>query len=136
MSVEIHVECLGQLKTRAVHGPSGTELVTAAPKDNEGDGSSFSPTDLCATSLATCYATVMAIAARKHGIELDGTRVHVVKHMTAEPPRRIARLDLTMTVREGVPTELRERLEAAARGCPVARSIHPDVDVRLDVRWA
>jgi putative redox protein len=135
MTVEMDVEYLGQLKTRATHGPSGASFTTAAPVDNEGDGSSFSPTDLCATSLGACLVTVMAIAARKHGVELAGTKVHVVKHMTAEPPRRIARLDATLTIPPGVPEELRARLEAAARGCPVTRSLHPEVDQRIDFRW-
>jgi putative redox protein len=135
MSVEIDIEYLGGLKTRATHGPSGATLVTVAPKDNQGDGSTFSPTDLCATSLAACIITTMAIAARKHGVELDGARVHVEKIMSAEPPRRIARLPVRLTMPPGVPEELRERLERAAHSCPVQQSLSPAVQVELTFSW-
>jgi putative redox protein len=136
MAISIDVEYIGALKTRATHGPSGTPLATAAPVDNQGDGSSYSPTDLCATSLATCMVTVMAITARKHGVELDGARARVEKHMTSEAPRRIARLVVTLELPAGVPSDLRDRLEAAGRGCPVARSLHPDVVQDVTFRWA
>ena len=135
MGVEIDIEYIGGLKTRAVHGPSGTVLTTAAPADNQGDGSSFSPTDLCATSLGTCLVTTMAIAARKHGVELTGGRVHVEKIMSAEPPRRIARLPVKITMPAGVAEELRGRLEAAARACPVERTLGPDCEIVMTFEW-
>jgi uncharacterized OsmC-like protein len=135
MAVDIDVEYLGGLKTRATHGPSGATLVTAAPKDNQGDGSTFSPTDLAATALATCVLTTMAIAARKHGVELDGARAHVSKVMSADPPRRIARLPLTVTMPAGVPRELRERLEVAGRACPVHQSLERGVEQPVEFVW-
>jgi len=135
MSVEIDVEYLGGLKTRATHGPSGAQLVTVAPKDNMGDGSSFSPTDLAATALATCVITTMAIAAVKHGIELAGARAHVEKHMTTEGPRRIARLPLVVTLPAGVPEEMRARLEAAGNACPVHRTLRDEVEMPISYRW-
>jgi putative redox protein len=135
MAVNIDVECLGGLRTRATHGPSGTTLLTAAPKDNQGDGSSFSPTDLAATAFATCALTVMAIAARKHGVELDGATAHVEKVMSTDAPRRIVALPLLIEVPGGVPEELRERLENAARTCPVAQSLSPDVDAPMSFVW-
>ncbi|HEY4989757.1 MAG TPA: OsmC family protein, partial [Opitutaceae bacterium] len=70
--VKITGEYQGDLHCAAVHGPSGTSLSTDAPKDNQGRGESFSPTDLLATGFATCIATTMALAARRHGIELGG----------------------------------------------------------------
>ena len=135
MSVEIDIEYIGGLKTRAIHGPSGSVLTTSAPKDNEGDGSTFSPTDLCTTSLGTCIVTVMAIAARKHGVELDGTKLHLEKIMSADLPRRIARIPVTLTMPAGVPAELRERLERAAHACPVQQAIGGNVQVELTFVW-
>jgi putative redox protein len=128
MAIQISVEYLGNTSCRAVHGPSGQELRTTAPKDNGGDGSTFSPTDLLATSLGTCVITIMAMAAERRGIDVRGATVTVEKHMTTEPPRRIARLPVRvkLPVRPS-PTDLKV-LEAAAHGCPVHRSIHPDID--------
>ena len=41
--VTITMEYEGGLHCKAVHGPSGTELNTDAPKDNQGRGESFFP---------------------------------------------------------------------------------------------
>ena len=64
--VKITGEYQGDLHCLAVHEPSANILNTDAPKDNQGRGEAFSPTDLTATSFATCIATTMAMAARKH----------------------------------------------------------------------
>ena len=90
--VTIHGEYSGDLHCVATHEPSGTVLNTDAPKDNQGRGEAFSPTDLVATAYVTCIATTMAIVARRHGVELNGLRYTVTKEMSAELPRRIARL--------------------------------------------
>lgn len=135
MSVEIDIEYVGGLKTRCVHGPSGAVLTTVAPKDNEGDGSTFSPTDLCATSLGACIVTTMAIAAKKHGVDFPGATVHIEKIMSAEAPRRIARLPIKVTMPAGIPMQLRTRLEAAAHACPVHRSLREDVEIQLQIVW-
>jgi putative redox protein len=92
--VTITGEYQGDLHCTARHEPSGNTLGTDAPRDNQGRGEAFSPTDLVATAFATCAATTMAIAARKHGVELDGFRYRVTKEMSADAPRRIARLVL------------------------------------------
>jgi putative redox protein len=96
--VEISIKYLGDLRCEARHEPSGTVITTDAPVDNEGRGESFSPTDLAATSLGACMLTIMGIAARKQGVDLGATTVKVVKEMTAQPPRRIAKLTVVFTV--------------------------------------
>src|SRR4051812_44455394 len=90
--VKITGEYQGDLHCSAEHAPSGSTLVTDAPKDNQGRGEAFSPTDLTATSFATCVATTMAIVGRKHGIELRGLKFEVTKEMSTDAPRRIVRL--------------------------------------------
>jgi len=134
--VEINIDYDGKLKCTAHHGPSGTTLVTVPPKDNMGDGSSFSPTDLLATALGTCIITTMAIAAQKHGIELTGATVHVEKHMSTTPPRRIAKLPVTVTITQPIALEMRPRLEAAASGCPVHKTISHETEMPITFRWA
>src|SRR5436189_2719054 len=98
MAVEIDIVYEGQLRCRATHGPSKTQLATDAPVDNHGKGESFSPTDLVATALGVCMATVMGIFADRHEIDLRGTKVTVLKEMTQVPVRRIARLTVDLVV--------------------------------------
>jgi putative redox protein len=135
MSIRIDCEYLGDLRVRAVHAPSGTVLHTDAPVDNHGKGESFSPTDLAATALATCMATIMAIQGRTLGIELRGMRLSVEKHMTAQPPRRIEKLLLVITPPAGVPADARLKLERAAAACPVHHSLHPEITTDIEWRW-
>ncbi|TLD71446.1 OsmC family protein [Phragmitibacter flavus] len=133
--VKIEATYEGDLRCRAIHGPSGTELITDAPTDNMGKGESFSPTDLVATALATCIATTMGIVAKRKEIALPNMRIHVEKHMTTEAPRRIASLPVKIWI--PLPADYAERplLEAAATGCPVHRSLHPDVQKPIEFIW-
>ena len=55
--------------------------------------------------------------------------------MSAEGPRRIARLPVCVTLPASVPQEKRKVLEAAARACPIKRSLHPDVEVTIALEW-
>jgi len=133
--IEIKVIYEGDLHCSAVHGPSGNRLVTDAPMDNNGLGLAFSPTDLLATALATCMATVVGIVAKRKELSVEGMQVTVRKHMSDGQPRRISRLelDLIMPLSESHPE--RKLLESAARGCPVHHSIHPDIEVELNWVW-
>lgn len=128
MSVEITGRYAANLRVELKHGPSGTEIHTAAPVDNHGDGSSFSPTDLVAAALGSCMLSIMAIIAERDGIDLSDCRFSVHKHMTAEPPRRIDRLPLTIHMPAGLTPSQRKKLERGAMTCPVHRSLLPEID--------
>jgi putative redox protein len=106
-------------------------LQTTAPVDNGGTGDQFSPTDLAATALGTCMLTIMGIVGQRAGIDLTGTKVRVVKEMTAVPVRRIGRLAVTITLPPGLALSEKDlaSLDDAARLCPVKQSLHPDVQV-------
>jgi putative redox protein len=135
VSVRIEVRYEGELHTTARHGPSGASLETDAPKDNEGKGESFSPTDLLATALGTCMLTVMGILARRKSWDMKGARVTVDKHMVTDPVRRIGRLEVRFEMPAGIPEEARKLLERAAHTCPVHQSLHPDVKVETTFTW-
>lgn len=124
----------GDLCCTAVHGPSSAKLQTDAPKDNEGLGRFFSPTDLVATALGTCVLTTMGIVARRHAILMKGATVRVEKHM-ANAPRRIARLPVEVTMAGAFTPEQQKLLENAAHGCPVHRSLHADIDAKITFVW-
>lgn len=125
----------GGLRCRAVHGPSGTALVTDAPVDNHGKGESFSPTDLVATALGACMMTVMGIVAERHGLDLTGMTTETVKEMTKEPPRRIAALRTRLTIPLPADHPKRPLLEQAAHTCPVHKSLHPEIDAGIEFVW-
>lgn len=129
MTVELH-GITGTLR----HGPSGAVLKTVPPKDNGGDGTSFSPTDLLGVSLASCALTTMALLAPKEGLTFGEASATIVKHMVG-PPRRVGELTLELRMPTGVPTAQRARLEEIGRTCPVARSLHPDVSVPMRFVW-
>lgn len=134
--VEIDVAYEGDLHTTCRHGPSGRELETDAPVDNQGRGESFSPTDLLATALGTCMLTVMGIVARREGWKLEGARTRVEKHMVADPVRRVGRLVLRFELPAGFSADARTTLEEAASTCPVKQSIHPEIETELIFDWA
>ena len=132
--VTIRATYEGDLCCSAVHGPSEATLSTDAPKDNEGLGRYYSPTDLVATALATCILTTMGIVAKRRGIDLKGARATVEKHMNADP-RRIGRLPVELTVEGSYSDEERTVLERAAHTCPVHRSLHPDIEATITFAW-
>ena len=133
--VTITGEYLGDLHCRAVHQPSGAVLETDAPKDNQGRGEAFSPTDLCATSLMTCMATIMGILARNLGYDLSGLKMEVRKHMTAAAPRRIEKLIVIYRFPLPADADTQLKLRRAAETCPVHRSLHPDVQIHVEYIW-
>lgn len=133
--VEIKLDYEGDLHCNALHVPSGNRLVTDAPLDNNGRGEAFSPTDLVATALGACMATVMGIVANRKGIDLKGLKVDVRKIMSADLPRRISRLEVDMQMPLPASHPERKIFEAAANGCPVKHSLHPDIEVVLDWKW-
>ena len=132
--VEIDVEYTGDLHCQLMHGPSGAKIQTDAPKDNEGKGEAFSPTDLVAAALGSCMLTIMGIVARRHAINMTGARAHVEKEMASDP-RRISKLPVQITVPVDLSSKERKILEAAALPCPVHKSLHPDIVSKIEFRY-
>jgi putative redox protein len=136
MSIKISCEYLGDLRVRAVHSSSGAEIITDAPVDNQGQGRSFSPTDLAAASVATCMITIIGIQAKSIPLDVTGLKVEIEKHMTKTAPRRIEQLDIKMMMPARIPEELRPRLIRAAEACPVKQSFRDDTLINLQWFWA
>ncbi len=118
----------GELRTNATHLKSGEQIITDAPTDNHGKGEAFSPTDLVATALGSCMISIMGIVANRHQINVDGTTANITKVM-ASNPRRIAEVHVEVTMPNHTIYNEKERLllEKAAKTCPVAQSLHPDL---------
>lgn len=126
----------GDLHTEATHIASGAMIVTDAPKDNQGKGEAFSPTDLLSASLASCMMTIMGIAARTHGFSIDGTTAEITKIMAAEP-RRVGEIAIKFTLPAINYSEKERRIiENAAHTCPVAKSLHPNLAQTIQFIYA
>ncbi len=126
----------GTLRTEAKHLQSNTIIETDAPVDNQGKGERFSPTDLLATSLGSCMLTIMGIKARDMHVSLEGTEVSIQKLMKAEP-RRVGGIEVRFNFPSSLKLDEKQKtiLERAALTCPVAKSIHPDIELNVDFGW-
>lgn len=126
----------GDLRTECIHLQSGSMMETDAPTDNQGQGLRFSPTDLLATSLASCMLTTMAIRARDLEQVLQKVRVDTEKIMSWQP-RRVSRINLTFHYPDSfsLPAERKEELEKIAWSCPVKESLHPSIEIHVNFNW-
>ena len=120
----------GDLRTTAVHLQSKNEIITDAPIDNQGKGEAFSPTDLLATSLASCMLTIIGIKARDMDIDIAGTTAEVTKIMSADP-RRVSEVHIAITFNQELDDKTQKIFYNTALTCPVAKSIHPDIIQKL-----
>lgn len=126
---------LGELRVESVHLKSGQVVLSDAPTDNNGKGEAFSPTDMVATSLATCMLTIMGIMARNKEINIQGATAEITKVMGTEP-RRITGIEIKFNMpKVGIDEHTQELLERAAKTCPVAKSIHPDIEQVVEFVW-
>jgi uncharacterized OsmC-like protein len=135
MAVEMTGKYVGNLKTEITHGPSGAVIRTAAPVDNNGDGSSFSPTDLAAASLGACMLTLIAMVGERDGLDLTGLAFRLEKHMEANP-RRIGAIPVTIQMPAGLTADQRKKLENAALTCPVHKSLAEGVKKPVEFVYA
>lgn len=126
----------GDLRTTCTHLKSGQSIITDAPTDNHGKGEAFSPTDLLATSLGSCMLTVMGIVAERNGIDIKGTRINITKVM-AENPRRVSQVVVEIVFEKGNVFNEKDKtlLENTAKSCPVAKSLHPDIDQKISFHY-
>lgn len=130
------VEYQGGLRTEATHLQSDTRILTDAPTDNHGKGEAFSPTDLLATSLATCILTTIGIVARRDNMtDIDGAIAEVTKVMYPDP-RRVGEIHIKIIFpKKGFSEKEMKIYETTAHTCPVARSLHPDLKQVIELVW-
>ena len=126
----------GNLRCECTHVQSGTVIETDAPTDNRGKGERFSPTDTLCVALATCVVTTMALKATDMDIDLAGTEIAVTKHMLSDP-RRIGKIDVTLPFPAVLQVQDKDRtiLQRVGDNCPVAKSLHPDLQVNVEYKW-
>jgi putative redox protein len=125
----------GHLRTTALHLQSNNEIITDAPTYNHGKGEAFSPTDLLATSLASCMLTIIGIKAADMDIDIIGTTAEVTKVMAADP-RRVSDIHIVITFMQTLDDKTQKIFYKTALNCPVAQSINPDITQNLTFSYA
>ena len=121
----------GELRCEATHHGSGAVLITDAPIDNAGKGEEFSPTDLLATSVATCMLTIMGITAKSRNWSIEGSTADVEKQMTQSGTRKVEKLRVHLKLPQQLSNEQRSLLQRVAEQCPVKRSLDPSIHLEL-----
>jgi uncharacterized OsmC-like protein len=125
----------GDLRTQSIHLQSNNQIITDAPTDNHGKGEAFSPTDLLASSLGSCMLTIMGIKAASMDLDISGTTAEVTKVMAAEP-RRVSEVQIEIQFQQAFDERTQKVLEQAALNCPVAKSVHPDIQQVVNFHYA
>lgn len=125
----------GNKHCELTHEPSGARIQTDAPKDNQGQGAQFSPTDLMGAALTSCILTTIAIVAERDGLSIQGATAEVEKHMVTEPHRRVGRLPVAVRLPAALKPEHRAKLERAAHHCPVHQSLHPEIQAPISFTY-
>lgn len=133
--VKVSAIYTGEKHCQAIHEPSKSVIETDAPKDNQGRGEKFSPTDLMATALGTCILTTIAIVAERDGVDILNSKISVEKEMNPNP-RRIASLKTVIDLPKAIPEDYRLKIEHVANTCPVKKSLHPDILVPIEIRYS
>ena len=125
----LRIKYLGGLRTQATHLKSGKTIVTDAPIDNNGKGEAFSPTDILATSLASCAMTIIGIYCNNNGLSFERCEASVNKLMSSHP-RKVEKISIEMKLSENEWDEKTlAKVIQVARACPVELTIQSNVQI-------
>ena len=125
----------GDLSTEITHLDSETRILTDAPIDNQGLGRTFSPTDLVASSLASCMLTIIAIAANTHNIDIKTMDADIIKIMSKTLPRKISQIDIVIEIAGHFNDKSKKIIERSAKNCPVHHSLNKEMTINLDIQY-
>ena len=117
------------MHTEAKHCESGSLIYTDAPKDHDGNGENFAPTNLLAASLGTCVITIMSIEAKRKCWILNEINIQIRKVIISEGPRQIKSLVLEIYMPFDLDYEKHEILKKVAKDCPVKLSLEKSIDI-------
>tara|TARA_B100000965_G_scaffold388234_1_gene392556 strand:- start:2130 stop:2549 length:420 start_codon:yes stop_codon:yes gene_type:complete len=131
-TTKIICKSMGDLQTEAIHSLSGNVIYTDAPKDHDGSGRNFAPTDLLASALGTCLITIMDIEAKRRGWLLGVINLYVYKKMTTNGPRKIKSLILDIFMPYELDSYKLKILQSTAKECPVKLNLEDSIDIKLN----
>ena len=135
MSHTIENKYIGNLRTSSKHLKSGNNVITDAPKDNNGKGEAFSPTDIVSSALCSCISTVMGICSNKGNFSMPNSTAKITKIMGVNP-RKISEIMIKFTFEKSELTDAQKnKLMSVAENCPVAKSLNPDIKQNLTFKF-
>ena len=123
------------LRLKIAHGATSSALNTDAPAFHGGNGSSFSPTDLCEAALVSCTATLILVKAGSLGLDFSGMTAEAAHEMQRGEKVRIGSVSAIFNVPVDVEERHRRSICRSAAECPVRNSLHPDIAIDLRIRW-
>ena len=132
---DFKVSYKGDLSTEITHLDSETKILTDAPIDNKGLGRTFSPTDLVASSLASCMLTIIAIATNTHNIDIKTMDADITKTMSKTLPRKISQIDIIIKITGHFNDKSKKIIERSAKNCPVHHSLNKEMIINLDIQY-
>jgi len=130
---KIQINYEGSLRCRTSAEKFG-DIITDAPAESGGKEEAFSPTDMVVIALGSCMLTIMAMAAKKTGIDIKGKKFEGYKKMY-DGPRRIGEINIVFSMCPGIPGDKRKPVEQGAVACPVHKSLDPDIKYSIEFKY-
>lgn len=132
---KINITYEGNLRCRA-NNKKSADIITDLPREYGGKDEAFSPTDLLVTTLMSCMLSMMAMTAKKGGVDMKGTTAEGSKEMVSQPERRISSIAISFKMANGIPQAVRKSIEDAAHQCPVHKSLKSDIKYNIKFSYA
>ena len=123
----------GSMRCYTNFTPSATTFATDIPTALGGRGEYPTPANMLAATVASCMLSMIAYTAGKRKVPADGI---CIKAACTEGENGISAIELYITVPTAIPHADRKVLEAAARSCPIARALHPDIEKKITWLWS
>ncbi len=117
---------LGDFKIVSQHEKSGATITTCAPLREGGTSELFSPSDIFGISYGQSMLMAVAVLGEPRGIFITGATCEL-KKSTYPEPKRIGTIFCIVRIPGQFTDEQKEFIEETALNCPVALSIHPNV---------
>ena len=118
--MEMKITFPGGLRVDAAFGDR--VIATDQSVSNGGEGSAPEPYSLFLASIGTCAGIYVLSFCKNHGLPTEGVSLTQRMHFDAKT-RRLARIDLEITVPPGFSERHRKALERSAELCAVKRAL-------------
>ena len=95
---------------------------------HDGAGKYATPGDMLVAALGACTLTMMGAVAQQFHQKMDGIKLTATAEF-APNAQGLKHVQLHITFPVGTPEDMRKRCLAAARACPVHKSLNPDIEI-------